>query len=86
MDDEETRPKCLCNAHEPQLCSGSDFFLKIQNLGPSCPGAEQEGRVEEESTLNENHVHSVCKGDVAKAGMFYTLWKWPLGNFSLYAL
>lgn len=83
MDDEETQPKCLCNAHEPQLCSGRDFFLEIRNPGASSPGAEQEGRAEEETALNENHAHGVCKGDVAKAGMFYTFWKWPLGNFSL---
>ena len=81
MDDEETQPKCLCNAQEPWLCSGRDFFLEIQNLGPSSPRAEQEGKAEEETTLNENHVHSACKGDMAEAGMFYTLWKRPLGNF-----
>lgn len=83
MDDEETQPKCLCNAHEPRLCSGRDFFLEIQNPEPSSLGEEQEGRVEEETTLNETHMHSVCEGDMTKGGMFYALWEWPLGNFSL---
>lgn len=82
MHDEETQPKCLCNAQEPRLCSGRDFFLEIQNPEPSSLGAEQEGRAEEETVLNENHMHSVCEGDMTKGGMFYTLWKWPLGNFS----
>jgi len=62
MDDEETQPKCLCNAHEPRLCSGRDFFLEIQNPGPSSPGTEQEGRAEEETALNETQVHGVCVG------------------------
>lgn len=48
----------------------------------SCPGAGQ-GRAEEETALNENHVHGVCKGDVDEVRMFYTLWKWSLENSSL---
>lgn len=67
----------------PWLCSGKDFFPEIQNLGPSSPGAEREGRAEEETALNENHVRRVCEGDVAEAGVFYTLWKWPPRNFSV---
>lgn len=63
--------------------SEKDFFPEIQNPEPSSLGAEQEGRAEEETALNENHMHSVCEGDMTKGDMFYTLWKWPLGNFSL---
>lgn len=83
MDDEETQPKYLCNAHEPRLCSGRDFFLEIQNPEPFSLGAEQEGRAVEETALNENHMHSVCEGDMTKGSMFYTLWEWLLGSFSL---
>lgn len=86
MDDEETHPECLSNAHEPRLCSGRGIFLEIQNLEPSFPGADKEGRVEKETALIEHYIHSVCKGNMAEAGTFYTSWEWPLGNYSLEGL
>lgn len=80
MDDEELQPNSLCNAHESRLCSGRDFFRENQNPGPSSPGAEQEGRAEEKAALSENHVPTVYKGNMVKADMFHSSWKWPRVN------
>lgn len=47
------------------------------------PPALEQSKEEQETALKENLMHGMCKGDMAEAGMFYTLWQWPPENFSL---